>query len=298
MSKMSFIGEMSTVLIITALIYWCVSKKFGNYLLMGWSANRVVNGFLKVTACVYRPWIRDARILPAGDSIRTATGYSFPSGHTTTATPLAGGTAVNIWKNRRFRWLSVLFVIFILLTAFSRNYLGVHTPQDVCVALILSSFSLVAVSVLFDYLGDHPEKENLFLLGGFILSWLGILYISVKSYPIDLNAEGKPIVDPVKMMNDGYGDLGKVIGFIIARFVEKNWIRFKSLKKDVRIFILCLICLIPIVMLKSYIRPVLTGAFGSHWGKLLFSVMNTFYYIALVPFILKLTGKALHLQEV
>ena len=29
MSKMSFIGEMNTVLIFTALIYWCVSKSFG-----------------------------------------------------------------------------------------------------------------------------------------------------------------------------------------------------------------------------------------------------------------------------
>ena len=36
MTKMSFLGEMNTVLIITALIYWCVSKDFGRYLLMGW----------------------------------------------------------------------------------------------------------------------------------------------------------------------------------------------------------------------------------------------------------------------
>ena len=37
MTKMSFIGEMKTVLIIMALVYWCVSKDFGTYLLMGWS---------------------------------------------------------------------------------------------------------------------------------------------------------------------------------------------------------------------------------------------------------------------
>ena len=39
---------------------------------------------------------------------------------------------------------------------------------------------------------------------------------------MEMNEEGKLIVDPQKMMNDGYGDIGKVIGFIIARFVEKN----------------------------------------------------------------------------
>ena len=46
---------------------------------MGWSGNRVVNGLLKVTVCAYRPWIRDARIIPYGDSKTTATGYSFPT---------------------------------------------------------------------------------------------------------------------------------------------------------------------------------------------------------------------------
>ena len=40
MSKMSFLGEMNTVLIIMALIYWCVDKKFGRYLLLGWRRQR------------------------------------------------------------------------------------------------------------------------------------------------------------------------------------------------------------------------------------------------------------------
>ena len=52
------------------------------------------NGALKVTVCAYRPWIRDARILPYGDSINTATGYSFPSGHTMNAATVFGGGAV------------------------------------------------------------------------------------------------------------------------------------------------------------------------------------------------------------
>lgn len=50
LSKMTWFGEMSVVLVFIALIYWCLSKETGTYLLMGWSGNRVVNGFLKVTA--------------------------------------------------------------------------------------------------------------------------------------------------------------------------------------------------------------------------------------------------------
>ena len=77
-----------------AIIYWAVSKDFGAYLMMGWSGNRLVNGALKVTACAYRPWIRDARIVPYGNAITTATGYSFPSGHTMNAASIFGGGAV------------------------------------------------------------------------------------------------------------------------------------------------------------------------------------------------------------
>ena len=235
--------------------------------------------------------IRDSRILPAGNSITTATGYSFPSGHTTTAGPLAGGMAVNLWKTNRTRWLSVLFVLFIPLTAFSRNYLGVHTPQDVCVALLITVLSLFLTAKLFAWLEVNPEKENLLLLGGFIFCCLSLLYITVKPYPMTLNAEGKLLVDPQKMMNDGYGDIGKMMGFIIARFVEKTWIRFKSLRKGWAGILICLIGLIPVVLMKDHFRPVLVSAFGSHWGKLFFSIIYAFYYIAFFPMILKLIGR-------
>ncbi len=279
------------LLLFAVFYYWFHDKKKGLYTLVSYYFCMVVTPLIKLTACVYRPWIRDSRIIPAGDSITTATGYSFPSGHTTTAGPIAGGMAVNLRKEKSTRWISVLFVLFIFATAFSRNYLGVHTPQDVTVALLLTALSLYLTAKLFAYLDEHPEKENLLLLCGFIFCWAGIAYITFKQYPMTLNAEGKLIVDPQKMMNDGYGDLGKVIGFIIARFVEKTWIRFKPLKKSALSLVLCLLGLIPLALLKQYIRPVMTSAFGSHWGKLWFSVIHAFYYIALYPAVLKLVGR-------
>jgi membrane-associated phospholipid phosphatase len=277
--------------LIPIFIYWCVDKKKGLYLLASLVVCRACNALLKLTACVYRPWIRDGRVLPAGDSIRTATGYSYPSGHTTTAGPLAGGMAVNLWDKKKTRWLSVILVFFVLLTGFSRNYLGVHTPQDVFVAITLSVLCLVVTAVLFEYLEQHPEKEDWFLLAGFIICWAGILFISVKNYPMDYDAEDKLIVDPQKMMNDGYGDIGKVIGFIIARYVEKKWIRFRPLKNGWVSIVICLLGLVPMVLAKDFLRPAMTAWLGSHWGKLSFSVIHAFYYIALFPLFLKLIGR-------
>ena len=108
---------------------------------------------------------------------------------------------------------------------------------------------------------------------------------------MDYDSAGNLIVDPQKMMNDGYGDIGKTMGFIIARFVEKTWIRFEPYKNGTKGVVICLVCLIPMVLMKEYFRPVLVDAFGSHWGKLFFSVLYAFYYIAFIPFILKLIRK-------
>ena len=285
------------LILIPVFFYWFQDKRKGLYPLVSYYFCMFLTPIIKLSACIYRPWIRDARILPAGDSMRTATGYSFPSGHTSTAVPLSGGMAVNLWGSKKTRWLSCLFVIFFLLTGFSRNYLGVHTPQDVFVAIFLSVLSLICTAKLMAYLDRRPERENWFLLGGFLLAWAGILYISLKAYPTDLDSNGKILVDPVKMMNDGYGDLGKVIGFTAARFVEKTWVRFRPLKKGWKSLLLCLIGLVPVVLLKGLVRPMLTEALGNHWGKLLFSVIHVFWFITLFPLILKLLGRAMKLDS-
>ena len=280
------------LILIPVFLYWFWDKRKGLYTLVSYYFCMFFTPVLKLTVCCYRPWIRDARILPAGDAITTATGYSFPSGHTSTGGPLAGGLAVTAWREKdgRVRWLAPILVLWVLLTGFSRNYLGVHTPQDVFVGISLSVLGLILAVKLFRYVQAHPEKEDALLLGGFLICWAAIAYITFKPYPMDMNAEGKLIVDPRKMMNDGYGDIGKVIGFIVARYVEKHWIRFKPLAMGVKSAAICVIGLVLMVLLKKYLSPVFTGWMGSHWGKLAFSVVYTFYYIALVPLVLKLAG--------
>lgn len=290
---MEWVSMFSTTYLILfpVFLYWFWDKRKGLYTLVSYYFCMVITPITKLTVCAYRPWIRDSRILPAGDAITTATGYSFPSGHTSTCGPLAGGMAVTAWEDRRSRWTAPILVLWVLLTAFSRNYLGVHTPQDVFVGIVVSVLSLILAAKLFEYLDAHPEKENWLLLGGFLFCWAAIAYITFKPYPRDLNAEGKLIVDPQKMMNDGYGDLGKMMGFIIARFIEKTWIRFKPLKKSWKSALLCLVGLIPIVLLKRYLSPVMRQWLGSHWGKLAFSIIYAGYYIALFPLALKLVGR-------
>ncbi len=141
---------------IPAFIYWCLNKRSGLYVFFVLAFNGMLSSCMKLTACVYRPRIREPKIIPAGDSIRTATGYSFPSGHTAMAAAVYGSSAAAL----RQKWLYVLAGLAILITAFSRNYLGVHTPQDVICGFLLAVFSIYIIAKALKYIEQHRDKED------------------------------------------------------------------------------------------------------------------------------------------
>ena len=275
------------LVIVPAFIYWCVDKRSGLYTLGSYCVCVAVNAVIKLTAFVYRPWIRDSRILPAGDAITTATGYSFPSGHTTTATPIYGGMAVSAWK--KMRWISVLCIICIALTGFSRNYLGVHTPQDVLVGLTLGILTLFGMSALFRYLAAHPEKENVFLFSGIVLGICGIIYISLKSYPMDYVGD-ELLVDPQKMMKDGFGDIGMMTAFFAGRFIEKTWIKFEPrfTKKNLAAGLVgAVLTFFLIETIKTPLRELL----GLHCGSFAANAVIMLFVIAVWPAVMKAVTK-------
>ena len=274
------------LLLAAVFIYWCVSKRKGLFTLCALSISVAVNAVVKLTACVYRPWIRDARVLPAGNALTTATGYSFPSGHTSTAVPLYGGMALGLWDHKWTRWLAWLCILAILLTGFSRNYLGVHTPQDVGVAMLIGLASLYITSRLFAYLSTHPEKENKFLLGGILFCVAALIYITYKPYPTDY-VDGKLLVDPFKMMNDGYKDIGTLASFCAARYVEKRWIHFKETGFTAKGLVLAAIGLGVLAYAIKHLFAPFIGWCGPHWGRLIAQSIIIFYVVALYPWLLK-----------
>lgn len=225
MSKMSFIGEMTTVLAITALIYWCVNKEFGKYLLMGWSGNRVANGLLKVTACVYRPWIRDPRIIPDVDAQAAATGYSFPSGHSMNAAALYGGAAI---RKELSKALRITLAIIMVLIAFSRNFLGVHTPQDVLIGMGVGLLVMWLTGKLMAWLNAHPEKDILVMCVGISISIAVAVFAAIKPYPVDFDAAGNLLVDGAKMANDTYKGVGWCVGFLVGWVLERRYVGFST----------------------------------------------------------------------
>lgn len=128
----TFCGEAPISILMLLIIYWCVDKRkgfaFGTTLL---STNVTMNVF-KVIFRVPRPWIKypdEIDCIAKG----SATGYSFPSGHSSTAGSL-WGTFLVFTKNKG---LKALFIALIVLVPISRVYLACHWPMDVIVGITI-----------------------------------------------------------------------------------------------------------------------------------------------------------------
>lgn len=276
--------SVSYLIFLPAFLYWCWDKKRGLFTLASLYLCMAVTAVLKLTACVYRPWIKDPRIIPATKSLPHS--YSFPSGHTAMGTPMYVGSATVFWQKKSTKILALLCVALALLTGFSRNYLGVHTPQDVGVGFLVSLACLVFVWKAGNYLQQHPEKENTWLLITALLCVGAFVFIYYKPYPLDY-VDGKLLVNPHKMMKDAFEDIGALLAFCGARYVEKTWIRFRATGLTVKGIFASLLGLLPLWGLLTYAEPPLKHLLGKNLGKFTWSACLVFYIIALYPWVLK-----------
>lgn len=277
----------SCLILIPAFIYWCTDKRVGLYALSSYAVCAALNVVIKLTACVYRPWIRDSRIIPAGDSVRSATGYSFPSGHTANAASIYGSLAFSVSK--KHRWITFICLFMILLTAFSRNYLGVHTPQDVLTAILLGAIVIFGVSKLFAYLSDHREKENMVLAGGIVFCIAALIYISLKPYPRDM-VNGELLVDPDVMMKDGFGCIGRLAALCSARYAEKKWVRY-SPSLSLKTALLGAAGAVITLLIIAFSGSPLEALFGMHWGAFAKGFIMMTFIMVIWPAVMKLTSK-------
>lgn len=279
------LGEASIVTLLVAAMYWCVDKREGIFLMLTFYYNRVINAFVKITACVYRPWILDARVTPVEGAIADATGYSFPSGHSANAASFFGGLTL---KKGRNIIIKVILIVVVLLIGFSRNYLGVHTPQDVIVSLVLAAVLLFAFKYLLDWVDKNPNKDWIVLVSGAALCVILIIYAALKGYPVDYDAAGNVIVDPNKMSVDAFKNAGMGLGFIIGWFLERRFIKFSVEGKWYIRVIRYAVCIGVYFLLKEFAAPLIPQLISGGVGKAIEQFIVILYITAGAPLIINL----------
>lgn len=276
---------MAYLLVVPVFIYWCLDKKKGLYILIALECCQTVNSIIKLTVCEYRPWMKDARIIPAEGALKEATGYAFPSGHTVAATMMYGGIAF-VYRNKRL--LAAVCSVMILITAFSRSFLGVHYLHDVIAAFALGCLFLFLTAKLFAYLEQHPEKEDILLLAGVILSAAALIYFNLKSYPMDYDAEGKLLADPGEMLYEGCKVIGLFMPLCVCRYIEKRFIRFECPGLTAKGVIVSLIGMIPMYLINKYLEAPFAAVFGSNIAAFLAMTVLVIHVAAFWPLVIML----------
>ena len=124
--------------------------------------------------------------------------------------------------------LRVTLGIIAVLIAVSRNYLGVHTPQDIWIGLGSGILVMWLTMKLFAWLEKHPEKDIMVMCAGIAFSLAVAVYAALKTYPVDYDSAGNLLVDGAKMANDTYKGAGWCIGFMLGWVLEKRYIGFST----------------------------------------------------------------------
>ncbi len=216
MSFFTLFGSELMFIVIALAIFWCVDKKEGYYLLFVGFFGTILNQFLKLFFRIPRPW-ENTNLTVVEGAKADAGGYSFPSGHTQNVTGTLGGIA---------RWskdwgVRVLMIVVLLLTSFSRMYLGVHTPLDVGVSLAIAAVLVFVFYPIMKKAVEDPKKMSILLAIMAAISFAFVLYANLTSFPATENPEN--IYEGRK---NSFSLFGALLGFCVAYPIERKKINF------------------------------------------------------------------------
>ena len=217
MQGVTELGGETLFMLFMLVVFWCVDKNKGYFLMLLCFTGTAVNQMLKITFCIPRPWVLDPSFEIVESARAGATGFSFPSGHTQNAVGTLGGIA----RWHKSRALRIVCIVLAALTAFSRMYLGVHTPLDVGVSFGIGLVLVFALYPLFRDIDSHPNR--LYWLFG-AMAALGLAYLlfaELWPFPADVDA-----ANLASGRKNAYTLLGAVLGMTFSYWLDRRYVHF------------------------------------------------------------------------
>jgi len=255
MSLITHLGEEAVFLVAALLIFWCVDKYRGYYLMAVGFVGTILNQCLKLIFRIPRPWVKDPNFTIVESARKEATGYSFPSGHTQNVV----GTFAAISLTTRNNWVRAAAWIPILLVPLSRMYLGVHTPLDVGVSFVLALVLVFLLRPLFDDAERHPGRLYLILLLMAAVAAAYVVFVEFFPFPGDIDPAN--YADGVK---NAYSLLGAVLGVNAAHFIDDRWLRFSTAAPIGGQALKLTLGLALVLAVKEGLKPLLNTLFAGH----------------------------------
>jgi len=212
------LGEETAFLVAAMIVFWCVDKKKGYYVMAVGFLGTMLNQFLKLTFQEPRPWIKDPSFTILEQAREAAAGFSFPSGHSTSAVGTFGALAAISEK----KWIDYICVSICVLVPFSRMYIGVHTPMDVIAGAALAAVLVWMLRPMCYLKTDRPMRD----IQGLMLGLAVTLLLFTMYYPFEM--------DPDQLHNlesgnkNAYTMLGAIAGVMIMYPLETKYVKFET----------------------------------------------------------------------
>lgn len=211
MLAVTHLGEETAFLAITLIVFWCIDKKRGFFLMAIGFLGTMANQFLKLLCRVPRPWVLDENFTILEAARAQATGYSFPSGHSQTAVGTFSAIAVTS-KNRVVNYLCITLAV---LVPVSRMYVGVHTPWDV---LVGAGMALIFVALLQKpMMGEQVHLKNAVFWG--MIACASALVLFVRLYPFPADVDEANLTSGLK---NAYTMFGCTVGALVVYAVDRK----------------------------------------------------------------------------
>ena len=223
----TMLGEETIIIVLMAVIYFIYDKDLARRLFfitaMSLSLNCIVKNFVKRP----RPFTRGISAVRES----TATGYSFPSGHTQTFATWSNALMLKL-KNKK---LLLITVILSALVGFSRIYLGVHYPTDVIAGLVLG--------LLFAYFGnkiyDKTKNKNVLYTAVLLLMTPFSLFFIIKPDPL---------------YEDFFKLYGMLAGFLLAVMFEGKCVKLDNDTTLAKKFVRIVVCVVLALIIKEALK--------------------------------------------
>lgn len=255
MGLVTNLGGEAVFIVAAIVVFWCLSKSCGYYMMTVGFAGTIINQFLKLWFRIPRPWVKDPNFTIVESARAEATGYSFPSGHTQNAFAVFGSPA-RFFKNTTLR---IVFIFLIALTAFSRMYVGVHTPLDVGVSLIVGTILVFVIYPFFRDMDKSPKKVYIIFSIFIVLAAAFVAFVELYDFPADIDAENY-----ASGLKNAYMILFCAIGLMLTFFIDTKYVHFPTQAVWWAQIIKVVVGLAILLALKSVLKAPLLALFGGH----------------------------------